>query len=54
MNKNAPFIREIIARSQPVGGVRVTGKNQEEAKQNALSILKQQLKATDNARTQTH
>lgn len=55
MNKNAPFIREIIDRTSPIKGERVKGDNAKEIKANVQTILKAQLKATQsNARTQTY
>lgn len=55
MNKNAPYIREIVDRTAKIGGSRITGKNRKETKQNALLVLKQQLKqSSQNVRTQTY
>lgn len=55
MNNNAPFIREIVDRTKQIGGTRIVGKTKEETKQNALLVLKQQLKqSSQNVRTQTY
>ncbi|MEE3609041.1 hypothetical protein [Avibacterium paragallinarum] len=43
MNKNAPFIREIIDRTQNIKGERVRGNNPKEINVNVQSILKRQL-----------
>ncbi|MDY6215274.1 hypothetical protein [Actinobacillus porcinus] len=40
MNKNAPFIREIIDRSQKFGGTKIKGQNPDEIKANINKILK--------------
>ncbi|MFZ7197782.1 hypothetical protein [Avibacterium avium] len=43
MNKNAPFIREIIDRTQAIKGERVRGNNPQEINVNIQAILKQQV-----------
>lgn len=43
MNKNAPFIREIIDRTQTIKGERVRGNNLKEINVNIQAILKQQV-----------
>ncbi|WP_167332838.1 hypothetical protein [Gallibacterium genomosp. 1] len=43
MNKNAPFIREIIDRTQTIKGERVRGNNPKEINVNIQTILKQQV-----------
>ncbi|MFZ7186318.1 hypothetical protein ACLSY8_00005 [Avibacterium avium] len=43
MNKNAPFIREIIDRTQIIKGERVRGNNPKEINVNIQAILKQQV-----------
>lgn len=47
MNKNAPFIREIIDRTQNIKGERVRGNNKKEIKSNVQAILKQQAQKDD-------
>lgn len=55
MNKNAPFIREIIDRTQSIKGQRVQGKNKEEIANSVQAILKQQAKVIqNNVGTQTY
>lgn len=56
MNKNAPFIREIIDRSQKFGGTKIKGQNSDEIKANVNKILKQQLNTVKhyNVRAQAY
>lgn len=54
MNKNAPYIREIVERTKQVGGTRIVGKTKEEIQKNAMLVLQQQLKQSNqNVRTQS-
>lgn len=56
MNKNAPYIREIVDRTNQIKGVRVQGSNKAETKENVLLILQQQRQQArnQNVRTQTY
>lgn len=56
MNKNAPYIREIIDRTNQIKGVQVQGSNKTEIKENVLLILQQQRQQqrNQNVRTQTY
>ncbi|MDG6431224.1 hypothetical protein QAY95_07980 [Glaesserella parasuis] len=55
MNKNAPYIREIVERTKQVDGTRIVGKTKEEIQKNAMLVLQQQLKQSNqNVRTQTY
>ncbi len=54
-NQNAAYIRELVDHTTQVGGERIEGKTKDEAKQNVLRILQQQLKQSNqNVRTQTY
>lgn len=54
MNKNAPYIREIVERTRQIQGELVQGKTKDETKQNVLLILQRQQTQNRNARTKTY
>lgn len=57
INRNAPFIREIVDRTQDIGGVRISGNNKAEIKENTINLLKAQManvKSNQNVRKKTH